>query len=129
MSTVRADNFGNRAGTSSVPVDVLLQGTAKVWLNFNGTGVIAIRDSFNVSSIADGGTGLYGVTYSAARSNNQYTVSGQCRTPGVVNGMFQSPNVTSDQGVSASNILSLNSNPIAAQDTELVYLLLHGDPA
>ena len=34
----------------------LQQGLAKAWINLNGTGTIASRDSFNVSSIADQGT-------------------------------------------------------------------------
>jgi len=30
-----------------------VQGIAKAWVNFNGTGTIATRDSFNVSSLND----------------------------------------------------------------------------
>ncbi len=38
------------------------QGLAKCWINFNGTGTIAARDSFNVTSITDDATGNYRVT-------------------------------------------------------------------
>ena len=41
----------------------LSQFTAKAWINLNGTGTIAIRDSHNVSSITDNGTGDYTVTF------------------------------------------------------------------
>jgi len=41
----------------------LSQFTAKSWVNFNGTGTVAIRDSHNVSSITDNGTGDYTVTF------------------------------------------------------------------
>ena len=37
----------------------LQQGLAKAWINFNGTGTIASRDSFNVTSIQDNGSGQY----------------------------------------------------------------------
>jgi len=37
------------------------QFTARMWCNLNGTGTIAIRDSHNVSSISDGGTGFFTV--------------------------------------------------------------------
>ena len=36
--------------------------TAKAWVNFNGTGTVAIRDDGAVSSISDNGTGDYSVT-------------------------------------------------------------------
>lgn len=72
MSTIRADNFGNRAGTSSIPANTLLQGTAKAWMNLNGNGVIAVRDSFNVSSAADNGTGDYTMTFATALPDANY---------------------------------------------------------
>ena len=48
------------------------QGLAKAWVNFNGTGTIAIRDSFSVSGVADNGTGDYSVTVSSAFGNANY---------------------------------------------------------
>lgn len=45
---------------------------SKVWINFNGQGVIAIRDSLNVSSITDDGTGDYEVNFSISLSNTNY---------------------------------------------------------
>jgi len=45
---------------------------AKAWVNFNGQGTVAIRDSYNVSSITDLGTGQYLVNFSTARSNANY---------------------------------------------------------
>lgn len=38
--------------------------TGKIWVNFNGVGVVAIRDSGNVSGMTDGGVGFYGVNFS-----------------------------------------------------------------
>ena len=49
---------------------------AQAWVNFNGTGTVAIRDSYNVSSITDRGTGLYTVTFATAMSNTSYTSAG-----------------------------------------------------
>lgn len=40
--------------------------TASAWVNFNGTGVVAIRNSFNVSSITDVGVGNYTVNLTTA---------------------------------------------------------------
>jgi hypothetical protein len=38
----------------------------RAWVNFNGTGTVAIRASFNVSSITDNGTGDYTVNFTNA---------------------------------------------------------------
>ena len=52
-----------------------MTGIAKAWVNFNGTGTVAIRDSFNVSSITDNGTGNYTVNFITAMPNANYSFS------------------------------------------------------
>jgi hypothetical protein len=54
----------------------------KAWVNFNGTGTVAIRGSFNVSSITDHGTGQYTVNFTTAMSNTNYATVVSCGTPG-----------------------------------------------
>ena len=44
----------------------------KAWVNFNGTGTVAIRSSFNVSSITDNGTGNYTVNFTTALADGNY---------------------------------------------------------
>jgi hypothetical protein len=51
-------------------------GLAKAFVNFNGTGTVAIRASFNVSSITDNGTGDYTVNFTTAMTDTNYSVSG-----------------------------------------------------
>lgn len=53
-----------------------MTGIAKAWVNFNGTGTVAIRNSFNVSSITDNGTGDYTVNFTTAMPNANYAPSG-----------------------------------------------------
>jgi hypothetical protein len=52
------------------------QGLAKAWVNFNGTGTVAIRDNFNVSSITDNGNGDYTVNFTNAMANANYAMVG-----------------------------------------------------
>ena len=53
--------------------------TAKAWVNFNGTGTVAIRDSGNVSSVTDSGTGDYRVNFTTAMADVNYAgVTGGC---------------------------------------------------
>ena len=47
-------------------------GLAKAWVNFNGTGTVAIRASFIVSSITDNGTGIYTVNFTTAMADANY---------------------------------------------------------
>ena len=51
----------------------LSQFTAKAWVNFNGTGTVAIRDSHNVSSITDNAAGIYQPNFTNALSNSNYS--------------------------------------------------------
>ena len=48
-------------------------GLAKAWVNFNGTGTVAIRASFNVSSITDNGVGDYTVNFTTAMVDANYS--------------------------------------------------------
>ena len=50
----------------------------RAWVNFNGTGTVAIRASGNVSSITDNGTGNYTVNFTTAMPDANYSVSGAC---------------------------------------------------
>jgi hypothetical protein len=45
----------------------------RAWVNFNGTGVVAIRASGNVSSITDNGTGDYTVNFTTAMPDANYS--------------------------------------------------------
>lgn len=59
-----------------------IPGTSKAWVNFNGTGTVAIRSSLNVSSITDNGTGNYSVNFATALGDANYCtqVTGQPNT-------------------------------------------------
>lgn len=45
---------------------------ARAWVNFNGTGVIAIRASVNVSSLTDNNIGDYSVNFTTAMTDTNY---------------------------------------------------------
>ena len=48
----------------------------RAWVNFNGTGTVAIRGSGNVTSITDNGTGDYTVNFTSAMPDANYSISG-----------------------------------------------------
>jgi hypothetical protein len=61
------NNFGTVAGLPSYQ--------CRAWVNFNGTGTVAIRASGNVSGITDNGTGDYTVNFATALSDANYSIS------------------------------------------------------
>ena len=65
----------------------------RAWVNFNGVGTVAIRASFNVSSITDNGTGDYTVNFTTALVDANYSVVGT---------ISHSSNAVSNTGYGAS---------------------------
>lgn len=61
MSTLKVDTLTASDGTS--PVTLTKQSAAKMFYNLNGTGTIALRDSLNISSATDKGSGDYKVAF------------------------------------------------------------------
>jgi len=74
MSQITVENIKR----SSETVARSTRGVAAAWVNFNGTGTIAARDSENVSSLTDNGTGDYTVNFSNAFAASNYCIVGTC---------------------------------------------------
>jgi hypothetical protein len=83
MSTLVAQTISN--GTVSTSSANVIQGSAKAWVNFNGTGTVAIRASYNVSSITDNGTGDYTINFTNALPDANYSISGSAMYSGSIN--------------------------------------------
>lgn len=66
------DLAANAVTTAKLGTDEA-SGLCKAWVNFNGTGTVAIRDSYNVSSITDNGTGNYTVNFTTALPDANYS--------------------------------------------------------
>ena len=69
-------------------------GTAKAWVNFNGTGTVAIRASFNVRSITDNGTGNYNVNFTTAMQDANYTAQVSSSNLADINGGLTTTAIT-----------------------------------
>lgn len=70
----------------------------RAWVNLDGSGTVAIRDSGNVSSITDNGTGDYTVNFTTAMPDANYSVANSIGSGAVVTG---SP-ATARQAISAT---------------------------
>ena len=76
-STAVHGEAGVTASGSTGLTTNLQQGLNKVWLNMNGTGTVATRDSFNIASITDNGTGDYTGTFTNAMNNDDFVCAGE----------------------------------------------------
>lgn len=66
MSTAKFNTWQNPDGTENYK--------CRAWVNFNGTGTVAIRAAGNVSSITDNGVGDYTVNFTTALADANYSV-------------------------------------------------------
>jgi hypothetical protein len=62
--------------TKALSPGLVAGGLCRAWVNFNGTGTVAIRAAHNVSSITDNGTGNYTVNFATAMPDVNYAVLG-----------------------------------------------------
>ena len=56
----------------------------RAWVNFNGTGTVAIRAAGNVSSITDLGVGSYRVNFTTAMTDANYSAVATCQIAAIV---------------------------------------------
>ncbi len=73
----RIDTSGNFLFNSGYGSAATAYG-CRAWVNFNGTGTVAIRASGNVTSITDNGTGDYTVNFTNAMPDANYSSVGAC---------------------------------------------------
>jgi hypothetical protein len=92
---------GNALFNSGYGSAVIAYG-CRAWVNFNGTGTVAIRASGNVSSITDNGTGDYTVNFSTAMPDANYSPTIATQRNGINNAVWGS--VKSDSTMSTSNV-------------------------
>lgn len=76
MSTLKVNTIQDSGGANGVTPGQLNSGLIRAWINFQGTSTVSIRDSFNISSISDEGTGHYYINFSTSFANNDYAMTG-----------------------------------------------------
>ena len=74
MSTLEVSNLND--GTTTVATTFITNGSSKAWCCWNGTSTAVIRDSHNVSSLTDNGSGDYTFAYTSNFGSANYTVAG-----------------------------------------------------
>jgi len=114
----------------------LQQGLAKAWTNFNGTGTIASRDSFNVGSLTDRGTGEYDINFTTNMGNANHcptaNTNGDSGTNNFQSATFVATGTShSSQTGNSTSTTSLGSYNASSgyADAALNFISVHGDLA
>ena len=94
----------------------------RAWVNFNGTGTVAIRASFNVSSITDNGIGDYTVNLTTAMPDANYAVksSGANTLPLSASQGFNNGTASAPTSASAARVVCIVNSTTALTDLEAV---------
>ncbi len=100
---------------------VVSQSNAHAWLTMNGTGTIAISDSYNVSSIADNGTGFYDMNFDVDMANANYAAVGN-------NGQYAGSINPYAKYTATYAFKSFDDNAAAADDANIM-IIAFGDTA
>ena len=93
----------------------------RAWVNFNGTGTVAIRASGNVSSITDNGTGNYTVEFTTAMADANYVCSVNA------SGLTDSQNLNPAAGVDRTTTtvrIDVETNNPAQYDAEVIDVVI-----
>ena len=75
FGTLKADTLAHSTA-GSLATNYVVEGSAKAWVEFNGTGTVAINDSFNIAGIVDDGTGKYDLTFTNSMNNANFSSTG-----------------------------------------------------
>ena len=106
----------------------IAQGLVKAWINFNGTGTIATRDSFNVSSIADNSTANFTITIDAAMANINFSLAGMSGAATMDQYVMVQPRTAVPPTTTATNVNSPYANA-SGGDALLQSVVYFGDLA
>jgi len=125
-SILRVNTITDASSNNSVATSVLFNGSSKAWINLNGTGTIATRDTFNIASTVDNGTGNYDAVFTSNMSNANYSVTGTCAHDAPISANRDS--IFQGVAESASQI-NLNAFSSSQQDRAHFYGQVFGDLA
>ena len=140
-SELRVNTLKDASGNNSIGMSYVAEGSAKSWINFNGqTGTFdggQVRDSFNVASQVDNGTGDFATNFTNAMNNTNYAFSGTTSSNNASAGtrgtngimMDQATDPTTSQITILSAYGSTASSDGAFHNSPRTTLIIHGDLA
>jgi len=129
FGTLKADTL-THSTAGSLATNFVVNGSAKAWVNFNGTSTLAIDDSFNMASVTDNGTGNYTPAATNSMDNTDYAFSLAGREQSGGNGGYIGLNDSDNQTASGFQIrCRQGTSEGSGDDRALVTTAYFGDLA
>jgi len=122
-SELRVNTLKDAAGANSVAMSYVASGSAKAWAQQDGAAATA-RDSFNVASITDEGTGDASYTLTNAMSDSNFSVTALTGYKAAT-----SIEIAHLRELTASKVRIRNSNSSSYRDPETYCSTVQGDLA
>ena len=126
-SILRVNTLTDASSNNSTAMSTVFNGTAKAWGLFNGTGTVAIRDSFNISGISDGGTGKLTVSIGDDMSSANYTATLRSDVDDAVQAARTYNPEIYTRAAGSFNLVTYSNS--AEEDHAYVDIAVHGDLA
>ena len=128
MSSLITSNISD--GTTSVPTGYVVNGSAKAWVNFNGTGTAVIRESLNISSLTDNATGDFRTSFTSSMANADFSICSATDQNGVAAYNFQGVEVFGSQSVDyVAGLYRPNTGSDVKADVSRIRRAIHGELA
>jgi len=118
----------------SLDTQYVVNGSAKHWITFNGTGTVSVTSSFNNTSLADRGTGSYTYAFVSSMSDGNHSSAGNAKKNdgtddgnqhAQIGGATNYTNVSGEQRIACRR----NTGTGEAIDSPKIYAHTHGDLA
>ena len=122
-SELRVNTLKDASGNNSVATSVVFNGTAKAWMSLNGSS-FGLRDSYNVSSATDNGTGDHTASWTSAMSNANYSALYSAGVKNVITAQERLHTIAA-----GSYRIETSEDGGSATDSTHVMLGIHGDLA
>ena len=121
MSTIKANDLTNVSG--GIPTVKSQQLIPTAWVNFNGTGTIAIRDSENVSSLTDDGVGDAVINFATNMANTNFVTVAAASDPQI----STTDNMAASYEWSTSYVkIGINNNSGSLRDRAYINVIVMG---
>ena len=128
MSEIQVDIISKKDGSKSVAADYVVDGSAKARVSYNHNPTTNIRDSFNVSSHTDHGTGHTQINFTNAFTNDGYSVGamGQHNSTNVDISGYYGTGLITPTGIRLASLIVSGSSYL---DANYVTASFHGNLA
>jgi len=129
-SELRITTLANLAATESVDTTYVINGSAKVWCNWDGTGTPSIRGGLNAASLTDNSTGMIQVNYTSSMADGNYSCNATGKYTGTGTGVgFNFRNVTTPLTTTSVQTHATPDYSQSTADNPYCCIAVHGDLA